>query len=89
MNPMGVPSGLRNRSGRAAAGAVSRPSRVMTRRDAWSQCTMKLPPPMPELCGSTTLSTSCTAMAASTALPPIRSISRPAAAASGLAAATM
>jgi hypothetical protein len=54
-----------------------------------SQNTMKAPPPMPELCGSARLSTSWTATAASTALPPAARISRPAWAARGLAAATM
>src|SRR5579872_3753771 len=44
---------------------------------------------MPEDCGSTRFSTSCVAIAASMALPPWRSISRPASAASGLAAATI
>ena len=43
---------------------------------------------MPEDCGSTSVSTSCTAIAASTALPPARSTCRPASVASGLAAAT-
>jgi len=50
---------------------------------------MKAPPPIPEDCGSTRLSTICVAIAASIAVPPARSISSPAAAASGLAAATM
>ena len=43
----------------------------------------------PEDCGSTSVSTACIAMAASMAEPPRRSISRPASAASGLAAAAM
>ena len=38
----------------------------------------------PEDCGSTRFSTSCTAIAASAALPPARSISRPASTASGI-----
>src|SRR5688500_12468183 len=46
------------------------------------------PPPMPELCGSTNPSMVCTATAASMALPPARSISRPASTASGFAAPT-
>src|SRR5260370_30774960 len=50
---------------------------------------MKAPPPIPEDCGSTRLSTICVAIAASAAAPPARSIARPAAAARGLAAATM
>ena len=90
MNGIGLPSRPMNRSGFAVAGAVSRPSSVESEpRPASLQCTRKAPPPMPELCGSTRLSTSCTAIAASTALPPARSISRPASAASGFAAATM
>jgi len=44
---------------------------------------------MPELCGSTSPSISCTAMAASIALPPRSSTSAPARAASGCAATTM
>ena len=43
---------------------------------------------MPELCGSTTVSASIVAMAASAALPPARNISTPAAAARGSAAET-
>src|SRR5450755_1734460 len=50
---------------------------------------MKAPPPMPEDCGSTRLSTSWVAIAASIAEPPARSISRPASAAYALAADTM
>ena len=50
---------------------------------------MKAPPPMPEDCGSTRLSTICAAMPASTALPPWRNMARPASAASGWAAITM
>src|SRR5471032_2789230 len=48
---------------------------------------MKAPPPMPEDSGSTNPSTIWVAIAASTAEPPARSISRPASAACGLAAA--
>lgn len=44
---------------------------------------------MPELCGSTSVSTICVATAASTAEPPLLSTSHPALAASGLAATTM
>ena len=50
---------------------------------------MNAPPPTPELCGSTRLSTACTATAASTAEPPWRSTFSPASTASGLAAVTM
>jgi hypothetical protein len=50
---------------------------------------MKAPPPIPELWGSTRLRTSWIAIAASAALPPFARISRPAAAASGFAAAAM
>ncbi len=35
---------------------------------------MNAPPPMPEDCGSTSVRTSCTAIAASTALPPAASM---------------
>ena len=45
--------------------AVSRPSQACTRPP--SQCSRKAPPPMPLLCGSTRVSTICTATAASTA----------------------
>ncbi len=41
---------------------------------------------MPDDCGSTRVSTICAAITASTALPPWRSMARPASAASGLAA---
>ena len=44
---------------------------------------------MPDDCGSTRFSTICTATAASTAVPPLFSMSQPALAASGLAATTM
>jgi hypothetical protein len=44
---------------------------------------------MPDDCGSTRLSTNCTAIAASAALPPARSNPRPASTASGFAAAIM
>ncbi len=77
VNGSGLPSASRKRSGRAAAGAVSRSLAEYT--------TMKAPPPMPDDCGSTRFSTSCVAMAASTTLPPRLSISSPAAVASGLA----
>ena len=43
---------------------------------------------MPLDCGSTSVSTICTATAASTALPPAASTWKPASVASGLAAAT-
>src|SRR5690349_4641719 len=49
---------------------------------------MNAPPPTPELCGSTSDSIACTAIAASTALPPRLRTLRPASAASGLAAMT-
>jgi hypothetical protein len=50
---------------------------------------MNAPPPMPEDSGSTSPSIICTAIAASTAEPPRFSISAPASAASGWAAATI
>ncbi|MGI4953890.1 MAG: hypothetical protein ACRYGM_18965 [Janthinobacterium lividum] len=46
-------------------------------------------PPTPHICGSTTPWLKAQAMAASTALPPARSISTPASTASGCAATTM
>jgi len=49
---------------------------------------MKPPPPMPELCGSTTVSANMTAIAASTADPPWASIASPAAVARGSALLT-
>ena len=64
--------------GRIAAGAVSRPSNASTLPSDLRKCIIKAPPPMPELCGSTSVSTACAAIAASTALPPTRRISRPA-----------
>ena len=71
----------------AAAGAVSRPSQACT---VWPLlCINIAPPPMPLDCGSTSASTICTAMAASSAEPPSRRMRKPASVASGLAAATM
>ncbi len=81
----GLPSASRKRSGRAAAGAVSRLSYVRICPSAAEYNTMKAPPPMPDDCGSTRLSTSCVAMAASTTLPPRRSMASPARLARGLA----
>ncbi|MEE9221844.1 MAG: hypothetical protein V3V40_00090 [Nitrosomonadaceae bacterium] len=49
---------------------------------------MKPPPPIPEDCGSTTLSAKATAAAASTALPPSRRILAPTSAAIGSLVAT-
>ena len=88
LNGIGAPP-LKKRSGLAAADAVSRPSYVSTACCPASQCTRNAPPPRPDDCGSTSPSTSCVAIAASTADPPLRRISRPAWAASGLAATTM
>ena len=89
MNRSGLPSRSRKRSGFAAAGAVSRPSYARSLRDAASCTSMKPPPPIPDDCGSTRPSTSCAAIAASTALPPRASIACPAPTASGFAAAIM
>ena len=83
---MGLPPGSTNRRSSAAAGAVSRPSQACSALP--SQCSKNAPPPMPLDCGSTRVNTICTATAASSALPPARSIWAPASAASGLAAAT-
>ena len=60
-----------------SAGAVSRPSIVVTSPVAASKYTKYPPPPMPELYGSVTPSAAAVAIAASTALPPSRSTSRP------------
>ena len=79
----------RNSCGVAAAGAVSRASKVVTVPAAASYQARKAPPPRPEDCGSTRPSTVCTATSASAALPPARSTSSPASAASGLAATTI
>ena len=81
------PVSLRNQSGVAPEGAVSRPSKVVTEPPA-SPRTRNPPPPIPELCGSTTVSASITAIAASVALPPRARISSPAACARGSAALT-
>ena len=73
----------RNCVGVAAAGAFSRAS-IAKVRWCFARCTiMKPPPPMPENCGSTTLSMNWIAAAASIALPPRASTSAPAFAASG------
>lgn len=77
----------KNQSGPAARGAASRPSIVSTWPCA-SAVSRKPPPPIPELCGSTTPSASIVAMAASVADPPSRSIAAPASAARGSAAET-
>ena len=81
------PSACRNQLGSAPAGAFSRPSNVVMLPPA-SPRTRKPPPPMPELCGSTTVKASITAIAASTAFPPACSIARPASSARGSAALT-
>ena len=65
---MGLPSAPMNSFSVAAAGAVSRPSQATSSRPLL--CSRKAPPPMPLDCGSTRLSTICTATAASMALPP-------------------
>jgi hypothetical protein len=63
-----------NEVGVIAAGAVSRPSIVVTRPPA-VRTTMKPPPPMPHENGSVTPRTPAAATAASTALPPCFSVS--------------
>ena len=85
----GLPAESRNKSAVAAAGAVSRPSKFSKVLLAASQVRRNAPPPIPEDCGSTTFSTICVAMAASTALPPLRKMASPASAASGFAATTI
>lgn len=50
---------------------------------------MNAPPPIPDDCGSTSASTICVAIAASIAVPPAFSMSKPACVASGFAAAIM
>ena len=88
IRPIALPL-ARKRSSFAAAGAVSRPSNVLSALAFLSQWIRKAPPPMPEDCGSTWFNTSCTAMAASTALPPSFRIFAPTWAAMGFAATTM
>ncbi len=80
------PSAARNSSARAPAGEVSRASRNPLRPSAW-RSRKKPPPPRPELEGSTTAKAALTATAASKALPPARSTSKPASVASGWALA--
>ncbi len=99
--PTGRPSRATSLSGRVApsmsvrrlavvrAGAAARPSSADRVPLAWSHTSISVPPPNPDDCGSTTVSTICTAMAASTTLPPRLSASSAAGAANGLAAATM
>jgi len=67
----------------AAAGAVSRKSRVLTSRP--KRRTANPPPPRLPACGWTTARASAVATAASAALPPARKISRPASVAAGAA----
>ncbi len=88
--PSTLPSApWRYRSGRAAAGAVSRKSTTTPSGRCASLRIMKPPPPMPEAAGSTTPRANPHATAASTALPPAWSMATPAWAASGRAALTM
>ena len=77
----------KNRSRVAAAGAISRPSRVINRSSA-RRNVMKHPPPRPELWPSTTPRVRAQAMAASTALPPSRKACKPASVATGFTVAT-
>ena len=81
------PSGA-NMSALAAAGARSRESTMKVSPVLARWTSMKPPPPMPDDCGSTTLSANCTAAAASMALPPCASMRAPAAAAAGCDTAT-
>ena len=62
-----------NESGRMVAGDSSRESIVVTLPFA-VRITMKPPPPMPHENGSVTPRTAAAATAASTALPPLRSV---------------
>ena len=87
--PIGSPSGVWNSVGVASSGAVSRPSSVVTSPLSASYQTRNAPPPRPELCGSTSPRTACTATIASAAVPPSRSTRAPASTASGFAAATI
>ena len=75
-------------SGAAAAGAVGRKSMTTASFMLASLTTMKPPPPMPDAFGSRTPRANPVATAASTALPPIFSMSMPTRDASGFAAAT-
>ena len=69
-----VPLAVRNESARIVAGAVSRPSMVVTLPER-VRMTMKPPPPIPDENGSVTPSTPAAATVASIALPPRRSVS--------------
>ena len=71
-----------------AAGAVSRPSIVVTSPLPASKYTKYPPPPIPALYGSVTPSAAAVATAASAALPPLRRTSSPAALASASTEAT-
>ena len=73
LNGNGVPFS-QNEVGVIAAGAVSRPSIVVTLPSA-VRITMKPPPPTPHENGSVTPSTPAAATAASIALPPFLSVS--------------
>src|SRR3954471_12397233 len=61
---------MKKLSGFIAAGAFSRESIVVIRPLSASRITMKPPPPIPQLYGSTTPSTPAAGTAASKALPP-------------------
>ena len=76
-------------SGFASSGAVSRPSSVVSLREAASKWTRNPPPPSPEDCGSTSPSTSCAAIMASTAEPPLARMSLAALVAAGSAVTAM
>ena len=83
-----MPAESVNISGVAAAGAFSRKS-IVVARPSGRRITMNPPPPMFPAAGYVTASAKPVAIAASTALPPFASTSRPASLAMLLAETTM
>ncbi len=88
MPPRALPPTSSNMSARAARGARVPPS-MATTVPSGRRITMPAMPPMPLVKGSTTPITNAAATAASTALPPSRSISTPASAARWCSAVTI
>ena len=83
----GFPAASRYMFARAASGARSRASTIVSKPSVDRCSNQNPPPPRPEPWGSTTASAAATATAASKALPPRARISWPAAVASGCALA--
>ncbi len=77
-----------HRAGSAASGAGPRKSSTWRSRVRAREISMSPMPPAPDMKGSTTFKVDATATAASTALPPSRSMRMPAIEASGCADAT-